>query len=237
MLDRRTRPHAPRYEVQLPVSYRPEPPAMAATGIGWTRDLSEGGACLELPVTLAPGTALALILQTYRGAIPTQAEVIWAGSPDAEGPTRHGVGFTRIRPEPQAALRAILQTRHAEPGALLRRPLAVPVLCDRKGHSPRPLEGRTGDVGRQGILIHLPEPLPVGTEVVLTLEGLAGHCVQVGGRIAWGEPLPAGPSPAAIPHGVQLGAPPPYAWEALCDLVAGWPPEGPPAASKCPGGG
>jgi hypothetical protein len=229
MRDRSARPHHARYDVQLPVSYRPTAPARTGVGVGWTRDLSEGGARLELLGALPAGTALTLTLQTYRGAITARAEVVWVGTPGAEGRTLHGVEYTALRAEAQAALRAILRLRSATAGALLRRPLDVPFVCTPTGPPGRPLEGRTGDIGQQGLLVHLPEPLPVGTDVTLALRGPAGRRVEVQGRVAWVEPAPAGAPPAAIHHGIQCGGGPGGPWDGVRKLVAGWPPEAPPA--------
>jgi hypothetical protein len=163
---------------------------------------------LREPVLPEAGTALTL--STYRGATPTQAEVVWAGPPGTGAPNP-----ARCSAAPSMCL------------------AGVPPM----GESPRPLEGRKGDIGRQGLLLQLPEPLPVGTDVIPTLQGPAGALVAVGGYIAWVEPGRAGLSPTALHHSVQLGAPPGGSWEALQALVAGWLPEDGASAPDPPGTG
>jgi hypothetical protein len=221
MLERNARPHYPRYEVQLPISYRIEDPRMSGTGIGWTRDLSEDGACLELLQMLTPGTRFAFTLQSYRGPIHAQAVVAWTGSPGAEGRTLHGVEYLPFRPEAYTALQAILWTRSREPAALLRCPLDWPCRCSPKATPGEVLEGRTGALSRQGLLIHLPRLVPVGAEIALTLLDPHGEEIQVEGRILWREPDLRDRTQPALHHGVRLALPLGSGWEALRDLMAG----------------
>lgn len=84
----------PRYPIQLPVLYKLKGPALQ-TGVGWTRNLSEGGAWLELAERLPPpgsgavsGRAPWLIL-TLRGSgvaagMPPDSHI---GSPGPISPT------------------------------------------------------------------------------------------------------------------------------------------------------
>jgi hypothetical protein len=72
--------------------------------------------------------------------------------------------------------------------------------------------GRTRDISEHGVLLETPEPLPPGTEVLLSLfDEQTGQAIELPGLVARLVPA-AGPTPAAI--GVKLvgGSP---AWSAL----------------------
>ncbi len=43
------RQQSPRVSIQLPLRHTLLASPLARTGTGWTRNLSEGGACIELP--------------------------------------------------------------------------------------------------------------------------------------------------------------------------------------------
>ena len=72
-----------RYQIVLPVSYDATPKGAVARreGSGWTRNLSETGACLELTEALPAGTTLRLALRDEGGAVSLEAQVIWVGHP------------------------------------------------------------------------------------------------------------------------------------------------------------
>ena len=50
--------HFPRYPIVVAALYTLEGPPPESTGAGWTRNLSEGGACLELTERLEHSTSL-----------------------------------------------------------------------------------------------------------------------------------------------------------------------------------
>ncbi|MBI4841144.1 MAG: PilZ domain-containing protein [candidate division NC10 bacterium] len=110
----------PRHPLVLSILYKSKDPAPAKVGVGWTRDVSDGGACLELAEPLQPGTPLSVILQTDQGSLGVEGKVVWVGGPVAGGGgVLHGVAFLDATPE---------------------------LLCRPKGDAGPPLQGETGDV-------------------------------------------------------------------------------------------
>ena len=191
----------PRYPIRLPVLHKPKGPPKA--GVGWTRDLSEGGACVELAERLPPQTVYSLRLQTERGPIEVEAQVAWAGEPEVGGGIPHGVAFTQIAPDQREALRDLLRARGKVEECGVRLPLALPVMCRPPGHFGPPLHGRTGDVSRWGLSLCLLQALPPGTPLELTLHTPRGP-LTVAGTVVWVDP-PEGRSPGAlIAHGVRF---------------------------------
>ncbi len=109
-------PRSPRYMVALPVRYQalPEEGRVSRTGSGQTRDLSETGACLDLPDPFALGASLSLALHVESDSLTVQAAVVWVeqvGLPSAG--TRHGVSFPQISPEQRQGLQALLRRNRA----------------------------------------------------------------------------------------------------------------------------
>ena len=56
-----------RSEIRRPVLYRRKAPAPIKAGVGWTHNLSEEGACLELSDRLEDSSAIQLLFQTDHG--------------------------------------------------------------------------------------------------------------------------------------------------------------------------
>ncbi len=103
MPDRVTERRFTRYPVQLPILYRIEGSPSPRVGAGWTHNLSEGGACVELADRLSPETLFIVRLQTEGGPIELAAQVDWAGKQaSAGGGVLHGLVFAQASP-PQAA--------------------------------------------------------------------------------------------------------------------------------------
>ena len=99
----------PRYSIQLPLLHKTIPPAYARAGVGWTRNLSEGGACVELAERLQPRSPLHVLLRTDRGAIELEARVAWASEASADGGgVLHGLTFARIAPDQLQALQTLI---------------------------------------------------------------------------------------------------------------------------------
>ncbi|HSD50470.1 MAG TPA: PilZ domain-containing protein [Candidatus Methylomirabilis sp.] len=195
----------PRYRIQLPLLHRVIGPSSTGAGMGWTRNLSEGGACLEVTGAFRPETPLRLRLQTERGAIEADAEVVWAGVPDpASGVGPHGVAFTQVAADQLQALREVLYSRKEARHAGLRVPLDLAVTCQLLGSkSGLCLEGRTADVSRGGLMIRLPKILPVETRLRITLHGPAEQ-LTMEGRIVWVKPPERRRSSELIGHGVRF---------------------------------
>jgi hypothetical protein len=177
----------PRYMVNLSLLYEVAPPADTGVGVGWTLELSEGGACIELAERLPPPTPLRLHLQGEGGVIDVEGRVVWAGEPDLPGGICHGVAFTQIAPDRLPALRTLLHCPGPERRGGLRLHLDLAVTYRRTGPASAPLLGRTGDVSRGGLLLHLPEVLTPGTALAVTLH-TPTEPLTMEGRIVWVEP-------------------------------------------------
>lgn len=95
----------PRYDLQLQVFYRKVDAQPDEARVGRTRDLSEGGACLELPESLLPGTHLALRLPALTRVVEPEADVVWTRELDLpwQG-ALHGARFIALTPEDRQAL-------------------------------------------------------------------------------------------------------------------------------------
>jgi PilZ domain len=198
------RRHA-RDPIQLPFLYRVKGAAPVRAGVGWTRDLSEGGAAVELPDRLAPQTLLRLLLQTGRGSFELEAEVVWSAEPDlAGGGISHGLAFPRLSPEQLHAVRELLlpsdrPIRHAG----VRLPAEVAVRWKPKGQPGLPLPGTTGNVSRGGLLLQLPQAITPGTLLEVTLE-FATEPVSAEGTIVWVEPPEHRRAGEPIRHGLRF---------------------------------
>ncbi len=202
----------PRYPIQLPVLHQPGATAAGGKGVGWTRNLSEGGACVELDERLPIPSPLNLHLQTERGAIEVEAEVVWeveaegeGGADPAERGILHGVAFTRLAPDQLQALRTLLVPEAEERRAGVRLPLDLAVTCEAKGAGGSPVQGRTENMSRGGLLLRLSQVLPSGTVWELTLHPADGP-VTAEGEIVWVEPpekrIPGEP----VRHGLRFTA-------------------------------
>ncbi len=198
-----------RYPIQLPVLHDAASPGSAKSRAGWTRDLSEGGACLELDERLPAPSLLPIRLQTEQGAIEVEAQVVWEVETrergETEGGILHGVAFTHLSPDQLQALRALLlsHSQGRRPG--VRVPLDLPVTCQAKNPETVPLHGRTGNVGRGGLLLRLSQVLLPGTSLKLTLDRPEGQ-VTAEGEIVWVEPPETRISGEPIRHGMCFTA-------------------------------
>ena len=194
----------PRYSIQIPLLHRLKIPVSFRSGVGWTRNLSEGGACVELAERLSPQMSLFLVLRTDRRSILAEADVVWAGeSSPARGGIPHGVAFTRIATEESRALRDLLRSEGEAGHAAVRLPLELSVTCRRKGEAGSSLQGWTGNISRAGLLLHLPQALPPGTELELTLHSVNGP-LAAEGTIVWVEASEGRTLAASIRHGFRF---------------------------------
>ena len=192
----------PRYRIALPVLYRSTPEAISL-GAGWTRDLSEGGACVELDECLWSGTSFQIRLQTDRGSIELKAQVAWIGQPNPEGGTLHGATFIQIPAVQRQALRDLLSVKMKARESGLRLPLVLSVSCRPKGRVGPPLYGRTSDISRGGLSLRLLHVIPPGMALEITLHTPKGP-LPAEGKITWVAP-PARRKPGQlIQHGLQF---------------------------------
>ncbi len=207
MSDPSTRQRRPRHPIQLSLLYRSKCPAPTRAGVGWTRNLSEGGASVELAESLQPSTPLQVLFQTDRSSIEVEARVVWTGEQGSTGGgILHGVAFTRIAPYQQEALRDLLrssqgQRRHAG----VRLPAEISIMWRRKGQAGPLFQGRAGDISRAGLLLRLPQALPAGTVLEITLH-IANEPVTAEGTIVWVDPSTERRSGEPIRHGFRFTA-------------------------------
>jgi len=195
-----------RYPIQLPLLHTPKGPAPAQPGVGWTRNLSEGGACVELAERLPSRLPLWVRLRTERGAIEGEAEVTWAEEPPlVNGGILHGVAFTQLALDPLQAVRDLIINKGLVRPARTRLPFEAPVTYQLRGEAGPPLHGWTHDISRGGLLLRLPQLLPLGTPLVVTLHTPTGP-LTTEGTVTWVAP-PEGRTPGGpIRHGVQFTA-------------------------------
>jgi hypothetical protein len=198
---------SPRYAIQIPFLHKPRSAASTRAGVGWTCNLSEGGACVELAEPLRPHMPLWGRLQTDGGLIEMQAKVAWARNPGSpEGGILHGVTFTQITPDQLSALQTLILSKGLVRHPRVRLPLEAPVTCWRRGESGSPLFGGTRDVSRGGLLLRLPQVVPPETRLDVTLHH-PSWLLMVEGAIVWVAP-PEGRTPGGpIRHGFRFTQP------------------------------
>ena len=197
-----TQPRFPRYRMSLPVLYR-STPGFGSVGAGWTRDLSEGGACVELDERLWPATPVELRLHTDRGSIELKAQVVWSGQPNPDGGNIHGVTFIQVPATRGQALRDLLRTQEDSRESRIRLPLVLAVACRPKGRPGPPLYGRTGDISRGGLSLRLLHAFPPGMKLDIILHTPAGP-LPAEGMIAWVAPPDRRRPGQLIHHGLRF---------------------------------
>lgn len=193
-----------RYTIVLPILHTMNGSAPARTGVGWTCNLSEGGACLELTERIEPSTPLSLLLRTDEGDIELKAEVVSVAEPTAtEGGILHSVAFIQVAPDQHQALQELLRHKGHVRHAGVRLPIELTALCRRKDAAAPPLQGRTGDISRAGLLLRLPQALPIATVLEVTLH--TGHGpLAADGTIIWVDPPQAHLPGGLIHHGFRF---------------------------------
>ena len=194
----------PRYRISLPLLHRPRARTALNVGVGWSRDLSEGGACVELAERLRPQRPIRIQIQTDAGPIEAEARVVWRQDPaPTEGGSLHGVTFTHIPPNQLQALRDVIYRKGERGDAGIRLPLQVSVTCQPEGQNEPPVLGLTGDVGRGGISLRLPLALSPGTALDLTLHTPHGP-LTAQGVVVWVAGPETRPSEGPIHHGLRF---------------------------------
>lgn len=209
MRDKSNLRHSPRYQIGLPVFCKATPKGVRApkAGSGWTRNLCATGACLELTESLASGTSLSLVLETEEGSLALDAEVVWVAHPSLPGGhTLHGVSFPQNSPDQRQALEALLRRKGPVRSRTSRIPAALPVQCRPIGVGETDLRGWTGDLSEDGCSLLLPDRLPVGTLIALTLTTPRGD-FTVEATVVWAEPTARVPTRQLRRHGARFTAP------------------------------
>jgi hypothetical protein len=192
-----------RYPIVVPILYATNRIDPVRSGAGWTCNLSEGGACLELPDPIDPSTHLALVLRTDHDRVSMEGRVVWTKSLGPENGTIHGVAFDRASSGQHQALKDLLHRKGMVWRAVVRVPIEIPVICHPKGQ-PRSLhQGRTENVSRRGLCLRLHLVIPAETLLEVTLHTAHGHIV-VEGMIVRVEPLEAQIPGQPIRHGFRF---------------------------------
>ena len=191
-----------RYPIVLPVLCTARTPSRSGTQVGWTRNLSESGACLVLPERLPLTRPFHLGFQTDGTPLKAEGRVVWVGQSGFDL-IRHGVAFTRIAPEHRWTLQGVFLSQGRVRPAGVRLSVALPVTCRCRGQARPPIPGWTGDISRGGLLLSLPQVLPAGTELVLTLRHPAG-ALTLTGTVIWADASKRRLPRESIRHGLQF---------------------------------
>jgi hypothetical protein len=192
-----------RFPVQVPIQCQPQAAASSPPASGWTRNLSEGGACLELNEVLRTGTRIRVWLFTEMGSFPLDAHVVWK-APEPTGSTLHGVAFAALAPAQVEALRHLL-TVATTTRATSRLPVEHPITCHVPDPSASPLVGVTANVSRGGLALRLTLALPVGTPVQFSLQTPQGPITGTG-EVVWAAAAGAECAGPCISHGIRFTA-------------------------------
>jgi hypothetical protein len=192
-----------RYPIVIPALYGLNGADPVMAGAGWTRDLSEGGVCLELPDRLEVSARLQLFLRTDQGGISIEGQVIWAEGPLQTGGVLHGVVFAQLISGQQRAVQDLLLRKKMVWQAVVRIPLELPVTYQLKSQ-PRSLhQGQTENISRRGLLLRLPLAYSPGTSLEVALHTPHGH-LTAEGMIVRVEPLSAQTPGEPIRHGFHF---------------------------------
>jgi hypothetical protein len=172
--------------------------------MGWTRNLSEGGACVEVAEGVPTDATLGLRLQTEHGAIEAEAKVVWAATPDSDrGMFRHGVAFTRMAPDQRQILRELCLTEAKARHTGVRIPSDLLVAYQAQDDAGAPRWGLMENVSRGGLLLGLPQLLSPGTRLKVCWQ-IASERLTAEGTIVWVEPREARTPGEPIPHGFRF---------------------------------
>lgn len=193
----------PRYPIVMPVLYGLKGAGPEMTGAGWTRDVGEGGACLELAERLDVSALLRLVLRTDQGRIATEARVIWTGGSPVTGGIVHGVAFAPRMASEQQALRELLLRKRMVWQGVVRIPVRLSVTYQLKGQPRSSNHGHTENASRRGLALRLPLAHPPGTCLEVTLHTSEGP-LKVEGAIVRVDPLEAQNPGEPIRHGFHF---------------------------------
>jgi hypothetical protein len=192
----------PRNPVQIPLVYWKEADPHQV-GAGWSHNLSEHGVGVELEAALRPWLPIGLRLITSYGPLDLRARVVWIGLPQPGGGVLHGLEFRQLTPQQREFLAEYVRVIQGQARIGVRFPINLPARCQPKSPPGPSLQGRTGNISRGGAMLALPEAVPVGSVLGVTISTAAGSAA-VDGVIVWVEP-PAKRAPGApIHHGMEF---------------------------------
>jgi len=197
--------HSRRYPIQLPLLYwKRQSGVRTRAGAGWTRELGEGGLTAEFAENLDVQTPLRVRIQTDRGPIEMEAEVVWIDAttrPEAEN--HYGLAITQIAPDHLQALEDLLLPLSMVAHLGMRLAKDLPVTCRLKNGTGPPLAGRAGEVSRGGLLLRMDQTLAPGTVIEVTLHSDNGPLV-LEGAIVWAQASEARNPGVLIDHGLRF---------------------------------
>lgn len=204
MSDGSERRQSRRYPIQLPLLHKPISSTADGNRIGWTRDLSERGACVEFDRSVSAPTRLQVRLQTDRGPIDAEAKVVWASKPlGPKGGVLHGLAFSQLARDHRQALQRVLLAWGHTRRAGVRVPIEIAVTCQVKGRAEPPFQGQARNGSRDGLLLRLPQVVLPGTILEVSLHNRKGP-ISAEGAVVWVAP-PEGRTPGdLIQHGLRL---------------------------------
>jgi c-di-GMP-binding flagellar brake protein YcgR len=193
--------HFTRCAIDLPFRYRQSTEATYRPGVGWTRDLSGGGAWVELPEQVAPSTLLEVRFHVRGEPLRLAAQVVW-GCPEPHERSRlHGLRFTRVTPAQRQRLEKLLT--HQKSRDVGRLYCALPATYRSEAAAGVPLPCETRDLSYGGVALRLPAALPPGTQLQVTIPTAFG-AVTADAQVVWAEPPDARPRGALYRHGLRF---------------------------------
>lgn len=194
----------PRYPIQIPFVCTAKTPQRTRTTIGWTRNIGEGGACIEMAEPLALDTPVWIRMRSDQGTVEMGGKVVWSENGKSQGESSaHGLSFTEGSPAQRQALEDLINSRGVIRPSRVRLPFEVPVTCRPVNGPAVPLPGWTRDVSRGGLMLRLPRELSPGTELRVTLH-TEPQPINFDGVIAWVAP-PEGRTPGGpVRHGFRF---------------------------------
>ncbi|MFQ5882513.1 MAG: PilZ domain-containing protein [Candidatus Methylomirabilales bacterium] len=174
-----------RYAIQAPVLYkrldREEP---SQTGIGWTEELGERGACLKLQTVLLAECRLGLVIFAEPEVVEAEARVLWVRPGGQRNLYYHGVEFLHLLPAYyQSLLKALPSEKSLQQQAFRRFVITLPLFCQIVRANTPPLEGKTGNISRGGVMISLPQQVPPRSKVKVALQ--APQTEPIRGKVRW----------------------------------------------------
>ena len=195
-----------RLAVQVPIRYIPADAEVAPSQAGWTRDLSEAGAALELNERLPVATRLKVWLFTEHGSLTVEGQVVWeAPASGGAGGVLHGVAFTSLAAEQVEGIRRLASPEREGRRAGPRLAFHHPITCQLPGEQAETVAGETGNVSRGGLLLRLALALPPGSPIAFSLSAPQG-AITGAGEINWVGAAGGRTTGEPIRHGIHFTA-------------------------------
>ena len=195
-----------RHAVQFPIRCVPANTELAPSHAGWTCNLSEAGAALELNERFPVATRLQVWLFTERSSLIVEGQVVWEAPASKEtGGVLHGVAFTSLAAEQVEGLRRLAPPEREKRRAGPRLVLQHPITCQLQGGHAETVTGETENVSRGGLLLRLALALPSGSPIAFSLSSPQG-AITGAGEIHWVDPPRENAPGRPIRHGIRFTA-------------------------------